>query len=80
MPHFTRIQLVGAIGALSAFSAGPAQAYIGPGAGLGAFAVFAALAMGILLLFVGLVYFPVKRMLKNPGQNADAEQTDKADQ
>lgn len=44
--------------------AGPAAAYIGPGAGLGAFAILLALGAGVLLLIVGLVWFPLKRMLK----------------
>lgn len=43
---------------------GPAAAYIGPGAGLGAFAVVLALGAGLLLLIVGLVWYPVKRMIK----------------
>lgn len=42
----------------------PAAAYIGPGAGLGAFAIFLAFGAGIFLLIVGLVWFPLKRMLK----------------
>jgi len=43
---------------------GPALAYIGPGAGLGAIAVTAAVAFGLLLLVVGLVWYPLKRLLK----------------
>ena len=65
MTHSTRIQFVAALGAVSALFANPAYAYLGPGAGLGAFAFLAALAVGVLLLFVGLIYFPVKRMIKN---------------
>jgi hypothetical protein len=42
----------------------PALAYIGPGAGLGATAVVVALVIGLLLLLVGLVWYPLKRMLK----------------
>ena len=42
----------------------PALAYIGPGAGLGAIAFTVALALGVLLLLVGLVWFPLKRLLK----------------
>ena len=44
--------------------AGPAAAYIGPGAGLGAIAVVLALVAGFLLLLVGLVWYPMKRLLK----------------
>lgn len=55
-------------------SAGPAAAYIGPGAGLGAIAVVLALAAGFLLLIVGLVWFPMKRLLKR--KNANPAQKD----
>ena len=44
--------------------ASPAQAYIGPGAGAGAIAVTLALIVGAFLLVVGLVWYPLKRMLK----------------
>ncbi len=43
----------------------PAHAYIGPGAGLGAIAVAVALILGIFLLVVGLVWYPLKRFLRN---------------
>lgn len=52
------------LAALLMLPAGPAAAYIGPGAGLGALAVVLALGAGVLLLIVGLVWFPLKRMLK----------------
>lgn len=42
----------------------PAAAYIGPGAGLGALAVTVAILLGVVLLLVGLVWYPLKRMLK----------------
>ena len=45
--------------------ANPAHAYIGPGAGVGAIVVTIALALGVILLLVGLVWFPLKRMLKS---------------
>ncbi len=44
--------------------AGSAQAYIGPGAGLGAVALVFAVLLGFLMLVVGLVWYPLKRMLK----------------
>ena len=51
----------------------PALAYIGPGAGLGAIAVTIALVVGVLLLAVGLVWYPLKRMLKGrKAQNSPA--------
>lgn len=48
----------------AAFLPSPALAYIGPGAGLGAIAVVFALVIGLGLLIVGLVWFPLKRKLK----------------
>lgn len=39
-------------------------AYIGPGAGLGALALTLALVLGVLLLMIGLVWYPLKRMRK----------------
>lgn len=48
----------------------PALAYIGPGAGLGAIAITVALLMGVLLLVVGLVWYPLKRFLKRRGDGA----------
>ena len=61
-----------ALVALFMLPAGPADAYIGPGAGLGAFAVVLALGAGVLLLIVGLVWFPLKRMMKKNKAQADA--------
>jgi hypothetical protein len=41
----------------------PAAAYIGPGAGIGALGTAAALIGAFLLLIVGFVWYPVKRLL-----------------
>ncbi len=43
----------------------PAHAYIGPGAGLGAIAITAAVVLGVILLLVGFVWYPLKRLLKS---------------
>lgn len=51
-------------------TASPAAAYIGPGAGLGAIAVTAALILGVLLLLTGLVWFPLKRAFKGRARGA----------
>lgn len=53
---------------------GQAAAYIGPGAGLGAIAVTVALVLGVLLLVVGLVWYPLKRLLKGKS-GGDAKET-----
>jgi membrane-bound ClpP family serine protease len=39
--------------------------YIGPGAGAGAIAVLIAVALGVSLLFVGMFWYPVKRMVRS---------------
>ena len=41
--------------------AGSAHAYIGPGAGLGAIATLIAVVLGLILILVGFVWFPLKR-------------------
>lgn len=45
-----------------------AFAYIGPGVGLGAIATFFAVALGLLLLLVGFLWYPLKRLLKKQKQ------------
>ncbi|MDC0434629.1 hypothetical protein OAM69_03195 [bacterium] len=45
-------------------SVSPAYAYVGPGAGLGAIAAIVAVVVGLLLLAVGFIYFPVRRKLR----------------
>lgn len=42
----------------------PAQAYIGPGAGLSALGTVAALLGAVLLLLVGFIWYPVKRLVR----------------
>jgi hypothetical protein len=51
----------------------PAFAYVGPGAGLSAIGAFLALIMGLILAFVGFIWYPVKRLLRKgnaPGASA----------
>ncbi len=62
---------------LSLTVASPAAAYIGPGAGLSAIGTIAALVGAVLLLLVGFVWYPMKRLLRrrssNPRTSATAE-------
>jgi hypothetical protein len=61
----------------------PAFAYVGPGAGLSAIGAFLALILGVILAFVGFIWYPVKRFLRKgnaagaspsePGQKPGAE-------
>ena len=44
--------------------ADPAQAYLGPGAGLGMIGSLIALTVVILVLVFGLILYPIRRFLK----------------
>ena len=54
---------------------GTAAAYVGPGLGLGAIAAFFGAVLAVLLAIVGVVWYPIKRLLS---RRKSAEQTDKA--
>lgn len=60
-----------AMAALLTMAASPAAAYIGPGAGLGAIGTVIAVLGAILLMIVGFVWYPIKRMLKKRKKTAD---------
>jgi hypothetical protein len=49
----------------------PAFAYLGPGVGLSAIGTFLALIMGVILAFVGFIWYPVRRLLRK-GNTAGA--------
>ena len=60
----------------------PAFAYIGPGAGLGAIGAFFAAIGTVLLLIVGFLWYPIKRLLKRrktPEAKLDADADADAD-
>jgi hypothetical protein len=46
----------------------PAYAYIGPGTGAGVLASVLGVIGSLVLIIVGLVYYPIKRMLKKRKQ------------
>ena len=48
--------------------------YIGPGAGAGAIVVLIAVVLGALLLFIGVFWYPVKRMIRSRRADAAAEE------
>ena len=52
------------LGCVMLVSASPVHAYIGPGAGLGAIGAALAIGIAVILLIVGFVWYPVKRLLK----------------
>lgn len=59
-------------------SSAPALAYIGPGAGMGAIGTVIAVIGAILLMIVGFVWYPVKRLLK--GRRPEPEEDDVQDE
>jgi hypothetical protein len=42
----------------------PAYAYIGPGVGAGTIAIVLGILSSIFLAFVGIIWYPVKRLIK----------------
>jgi hypothetical protein len=42
----------------------PAFAYLGPGTGLSAIGAFIALILGVILAFVGFIWYPIKRLIR----------------
>ena len=62
------------IAAFLCLLAGPAYAYIGPGAGLTAIGTVLALGAAILLAIVGFVWYPVKRLRQSRKAAAAEEQ------
>ena len=47
--------------------------YIGPGAGAGAIVTLIAVALGVVLLFAGVFWYPMKRMVRSRRNKASAE-------
>ena len=48
--------------------------YIGPGAGAGAILVLIAVVLGVLLLVMGVFWYPLKRMVRSRRGTASAEE------
>ena len=62
------------IAAWMSFVATPAFAYVGPGAGLGAIGTFLAVIGSVLLLIVGFIWYPIKRLIKGKKAPVKAEE------
>lgn len=77
MPSHDRLQRITATAALASLSSlpGVAEAYIGPGAGLGAIGTAIALLAAAVLLVVGFVWYPLKRVLRRRKSPDVAEPT-----
>jgi uncharacterized membrane protein len=56
-----------------ALAPAPVFAYIGPSAGLGAIATLIAILLGIILLIVGFLWYPLKRALKKKQEKTTSE-------
>lgn len=69
-----------AAGLAAAMFAMPAAAYIGPGAGIGAIGTFFAVIGAVVLLIVGFLWYPIKRMLRKNKAPVQASAVDSADQ
>jgi len=50
--------------ALALLPVAPAHAYIGPGVGAGTVAVVLGILSSIFLAFVGIIWYPIKRLIK----------------
>ena len=61
---------------LLVFITTPAHAYIGPGAGAGTIAIVLGVIASILLAFVGIVWYPLKRLLKSRKKAPTTTDTD----
>lgn len=71
-----------AAAALILSTAVPASAYVGPGAGAGTIAVVLGILAAVAMAFFGLLWYPIKRMLKkrqNVPETTRAEATQKPD-
>ena len=57
------------VAAFAVAAPGTALAYVGPGVGLGAIAAFFGAVLAVLLAVVGVIWYPIKRLL---GRNKPA--------
>ena len=77
---FGNTAFAAALAVVLASVASPALAYIGPGAGISAVGTFFAVIGAVVLLVVGFLWYPVKRMLRKkkeaPAQASTADNSD----
>ncbi len=61
------------IGGLVMTAAGTAQAYVGPGLGLGALGAVLGVVLSVLLALFAIFWYPLKRLLKKKAPPKKAE-------
>lgn len=54
------------------FTSNIAYAYVGPGLGLGVIGAFFGVILAIFLAIVGVIWYPIKRLLKKRGQSTNS--------
>ena len=78
-----RAKLIGLLALPIVTGALPAQAYIGPGAGAGTIAVVLGVLASIVMAFIALLWYPIKRVFKSkkqaPRLGSETTALDKAD-
>lgn len=62
------------------FVAGQANAYIGPGAGLGTIVIVLGVLAGILLLFLAVLWYPLKRWYRKLRTKSDESESQSSGQ
>jgi hypothetical protein len=63
----------GAIGLLGMLIGMPAHAYLGPGAGLGMIGSLIAIVFVLLVIVLGLVIYPIRRLRRRKSKTVDPE-------
>lgn len=71
MSHRSQYRAV-ALGLLLA-APGIADAYVGPGLGVGAIAAFFGAVLAVLLAIVGVIWYPLKRLLNRRKRPAESD-------
>jgi len=60
---------------LLVFSTATAQAYVGPGAGLGVLGAIFGTVLAVIMAIAGVVWYPVKRLLKKINRGNESTQS-----
>ena len=58
------------------FYSSSAEAYVGPGMGVGALGVIVGIVVSVLMAIVGIFWYPIKRLFKKKDDSESLEETD----